>query len=128
METLLICGQYLGGKVEECEHLDDAIIREMREEIGISMKFVKLLGTATEIMHDSHITNLLHICLLTIENQESISAPEFQIKWLSIDEIKKANNIVQSDKVFIEQFYFQHDKNYLKLDCYQDNIGNYYWK
>ena len=117
-----------GGKIEECEHIDDAITREMREEIGISMKFVKLLGTATEIMHDNNSTSLLYICLLNIENGDLISTPEFETNWFSIDEIKNANNIIESDKVFIEQFYFHHDKNYLKLDCYRDDTGNYYWK
>lgn len=117
-----------GGKVEECEHLDDAIIREMQEEIGISMNFVKLLGTATEIMHDKNSTSLLYICLLNMKEDAVIANPEFETKWFTIDEIKKANNIVESDKMFIELFYFQHDKNYLKLDCYRDDTGKYYWK
>lgn len=117
-----------GGKVEECEHLDTAIMREMYEEIGISMEFVKLLGTATEIMHDKNSTSMLYICLLNMENENLISTPEFETKWFSIDEIKKATNIVESDKMFIEQFYFHDDKNYLKLDCYRDDMGNYYWK
>ena len=125
---LLTYGLSLGGKVEECEHLDNAIIREMYEEIGIPMKFVKLLGIATEIMHDKHSTSLLYICLLNIENEDLVSTPEFETKWFSIEEIKKADNIVESDKVFIEQFYFHSDTNYLKLDCYRDNKGKYFWK
>ena len=41
-----------GGKVEECEHIDEAVKREMLEEIGINMKFEKLLGFCTEIMNE----------------------------------------------------------------------------
>lgn len=117
-----------GGKVEESEHLDTAIMREMHEEIGIPMDFVKLLGTATEIMHDKNATSLLYICLLNMKNESVISNPEFETKWFTIDEIKEADNIVESDKMFINQFYFRHDKNYLKLDCYCDDNGKYYWK
>lgn len=38
------------GKVEECEHIDIAIERQINEELGLKLKFNKLLGTATEIM------------------------------------------------------------------------------
>lgn len=32
-----------GGKVEECEHIDEAVEREMLEEIGIKLNFKELL-------------------------------------------------------------------------------------
>ena len=41
-----------GGKVKECEHIDIAIEREVYEELGLKLKFNRLLGTATEIMND----------------------------------------------------------------------------
>ena len=46
-----------GGKVEECEHIDEAVKREMLEEIGIDMKFQELLGVSSEIM----LLSLIHI-------------------------------------------------------------------
>lgn len=117
-----------GGKVEECEHIDEAVKREMKEEIGIDMEFKGVLGISTEIMHDKNCTSLLYICHLAINNKDEIKNTEFKYKWFSKDEIINFTNIVESDKMFIEEFYIKKSKNYLKLDCYRDNNGEYYWK
>ncbi len=117
-----------GGKVEECEHLDEAIEREMSEEIGIKMNFQKILGLATEIMHDKNSTCLIYVCLLTIKGDCIIENPEFEYKWFSKEEIKKSKNLIESDKIFIEKFYLNSTESYLKLDCYKDENGNYFWK
>lgn len=117
-----------GGKVEECEHIDEAIKREMLEEIGIDMEFKGVLGISTEIMHDKNCTSLLYVCHLTMNDEDIIQNAEFKYKWFSQEEIINSNNIVESDKMFIEEFYIKRSKNYLKLDCYRDNKGEYYWK
>lgn len=117
-----------GGKVEECEHIDEAVKREMLEEIGIDMEFKGVLGISTEIMHDKNCTSLLYVCHLTMNDEDEIKNPEFKYKWFSQEEIINSNNIVESDKMFIEEFYIKRSKNYLKLDCYRDINGEYYWK
>lgn len=117
-----------GGKIEECEHIDFAIKREMIEEIGVGMEFKGILGVSTEIMHDKNSTSLLYVCLLSMNDDDEIINPEFEYKWFSKDEILNSDDIIQSDKIFIDEFYFKRTKNYLKLDCYKDDNGNYYWK
>ncbi len=117
-----------GGKVEECEHIDEAVKREMLEEIGIDMKFQELLGVSSEIMHDKNSTSLLYICLLNMDNSVEIENPEFRYKWFSKEDIEKANDIIESDKKFIEEFYIKRNKNYLKMDCYRKENGEYYWE
>ncbi len=117
-----------GGKVEECEHLNEAIEREMFEEIGIKMQFKELLGFSTEIMHDKEKTSMLYICLLEMNPADKIANPEFEYKFFSKDEIINSNNIVKSDKLFIKTFYIDKSTTYLPLDCYKDDNGRYYWK
>ena len=117
-----------GGKVEECEHIDEAVKREMLEEIGIDMNFQEVLGISSEIMHDKNSTSLLYICLLNIESNAIIENPEFNYKWFSKEDIVKATDIIESDKKFIEEFYIKRNKNYLKMDCYRKENGEYYWK
>ncbi len=117
-----------GGKVEECEHIDEAIKREMSEEIGIDMKFERMLGFCTEIMHDKQATSLIYVCLLKIDNDEIISNTEFKYKWFTKKEIIDCKNIIESDKVFINKFYIDKNENYLKMDCYRNENGDYYWK
>lgn len=117
-----------GGKVEECEHIDEAIKREMLEEIGVNMEFKSLLGTATEIMHDKNSTSMIYVCHLTMSNDCIIENPEFKYKWFSKNEILNSNDLIESDKLFIKDFYIDKSKNYLKLDCYKDDNDNYYWE
>lgn len=117
-----------GGKVEECEHIDVAIEREISEELGLHLKFNRLLGTATEIMHDKNSTTLLYCCELLMDFQQAIINPEFQYKWFSKEELFESNSIIESDKMMISNFYYNMEKNYLKLDCDRDENGQYFWK
>lgn len=117
-----------GGKVEECEHIDSAIKREFREELGLDVNFNKLLGIATEIMHDTNSTSLLYCCELLINGCQEISNPEFKYKWFSKDELSKCSEIIDSDKVMINSFLYNKTTNYIKLDCYRDKNGKYFWK
>ncbi len=117
-----------GGKVEECEHIDKAIEREIQEELGLTLKFNQLLGTATEIMHDKNATSILYCCELLMDKEQEVSNPEFQYKWFSKEELMKADDIIESDKVMINNFYYQKVQNYLKLDCDRDKEGKYFWK
>lgn len=67
-----------GGKVEECEHIDATVEREMFEEIGIKMEFKELLVFSTEIMHDKEKTSMLYVCLLEMNPPDKIINPEFE--------------------------------------------------
>ena len=117
-----------GGKVEDCEHIDSAINREINEELGLSVTFNKLLGVSTEIMHDINSTSLLYCCELLMSENQDISNPEFEYKWFSKDELSNCKEIIDSDKVMINTFLYNKTTNYLKLDCYRDKDGKYFWK
>lgn len=117
-----------GGKVEESEHLDEAIQREIKEELGLDLKFKRLIGTATEIMHDKESTTMLYCCEMLMDINQEVTNPEFEYKWFSKEELMDTNSIVESDKVMTQKFFYERKENYLKLDCYRDTNGKYYWK
>ena len=117
-----------GGKVEECEHIDEAVKREMFEEIGLKMEFKKVLGFSTEIIHDKNSTSFIYVCLLSINNNDVITNSEFEYKWFTKDEIFNSKEVIESDKIFIEHFYINNKLDYLKMDCYKYGNGEYYWK
>lgn len=116
-----------GGKVEECEHIDHAIEREIREELGLQTKFQTLLGISTEIMHDKNSTSFLYVCHLKLISSK-IKNPEFETHWFDIEEIKNLHSMIESDKIFLREFYIQKNLNYLKLDCFREENGKYFWK
>lgn len=117
-----------GGKVEECEHIDKAIEREINEELSLKLKFRRLLGIATEIMNDKNSTTILYCCELLMDINQEISNPEFEYKWFSKQELINSNSIIESDKTMIKSFYSNKETNYIKLDCYRDEKGKYFWK
>lgn len=58
---------------------------------------------------------------------QQISNPEFEYKQFSKQELVKSNSIIESDKIMIESFYNNKESNYIKLDCYRDEFGKYFW-
>lgn len=117
-----------GGKVEEGEYIDEAVKREIREEVDLDLKFNKLLGVATENMQNNNKMVILYCCELEMDEKQEIKNPEFEYKWFSKEEFMKSDTIIESDRKMIEDFYFNNGKNYLKFDCYQDETGKYHWK
>ncbi len=117
-----------GGKVEESEHIDEAICREVKEELGLKLTFAKLLGTATEVMHDKEETTMLYCCEMKMNIKQNITNPEFQYKWFSKEELIHSKEIVESDKVMVQKFFYERKENYLKLDCDKNEEGQYYWR
>ncbi len=116
-----------GGKVEEGEHLDTAIERELFEETGIKFQFEKVLGVSTEIMHDTGSTSMLYCCKLKNSDIRKYKG-ELTSKWFDIEELPTSKEVIESDLLFIKEFYKEKNNNYLKLDCYRDDNGKYYWK
>ena len=106
-----------GGKIEECEHIDEAVSREIKEELGLDLQFTKVLGVATEIMLDKKSTTMIYCCEMNMGDKQNITNPEFQYQWFSKEELIHSKEIVESDKVMVEKFFYDRKENYIKFDC-----------
>lgn len=74
------------GHVDKGESLEEAAIREVKEETGYSVRLIKEIG----IYHESVNKPIKHIFAAEITGGE-LAIPEDEIldaKWLSIEEIK----------------------------------------
>ena len=60
--------------------------------------------------------------------KQNITNPEFQYKWFSKEELIHSKEIVESDKVMVQKFFYERKENYLKLDCDKNEEGQYYWR
>lgn len=81
-----------GGGVEFGESLKEAVVREIKEELGITIQVVELLQVADHIIPDEkqHWISPTFICKI-ISGQPSILEPEKcdQIGWFSLQEAQK---------------------------------------
>lgn len=71
---------------------------------------------------------MLYCCEMKMDVNQEINNPEFQYQWFSKEELISSNEIVESDQLMIKKFFYERNENYLKLDCYRDEQGQYYWK
>ena len=96
-DTFLICQrpahkargllwEFVGGKLEEGESGDNALVRECREELGVT---VKVIGKFTEVTHRyPDIRIRLTVYEAEIEEGEPQLLEHAAIKWITADEIK----------------------------------------
>ena len=77
--------EFPGGKRESGETGEDAIVREIREELGAVIAVDGFLGTIEHSYHDFHLVMdcyIAHIQKGVIEAKEHMA-----LRWLSLDEL-----------------------------------------
>lgn len=78
--------EFPGGKREECESGEDAIIREIKEELGVTIETDGFIAT---IEHDYPDFHLIMDCYYAHVVEGAIKANEHMaLRWISVDEIE----------------------------------------
>ena len=103
----------VGGKWDFGEPLAEAAVREVREETGLSTRFVALRGIVSERStppnHDSagaaHF--LILVCYLDVVSGMAREQQEGAVAWFKpaeIEELHVAGNIIPSDYMMLKRF------------------------
>jgi 8-oxo-dGTP diphosphatase len=103
-------GMYLpiGGHVELGEGLEEAAIREVKEESGIKVQTVDLRGIIyLRSQNRGEYDNIIFIFTSKDFSGMPVSGREGKFEWVSIDEFKKIN-IYEGDKIFLN-LLIKHD-------------------
>jgi 8-oxo-dGTP diphosphatase len=90
----------IGGRVEDGESLDEALIREVREEVGVTPIQFKLIATVKERRPETYGDALHHVYAVTNwqgGDPANICDEHTELKWFSISEMLLLTNIVDSD-------------------------------
>ena len=76
-----------GGKVDDGENFDKALIRELKEETNLDIKIGDLVGAVQEdFPHKKTVAIIMNIEL--ISGEVKISKEHVDWKWVSIDELE----------------------------------------
>src|SRR6266545_3281235 len=90
----------IGGHVEQGESLDEALIREVQEEAGVTPTQFRLIATVRERKPEIYGDALHHVYAVTSwqgGDPANFCDEHTELKWFSISEMLLLTNIVDSD-------------------------------
>lgn len=102
----------IGGKIEFAETIQEAIIREIKEEAGISVKWQGIKAVFNERLKDNkgNIINqfLIFLCETKTDTFGGEEQEEGKIKWFCKEELLEIKaDIIPSDWYMIENFFIK---------------------
>lgn len=87
-----------GGKFDEGEFLQEAAVREIKEELGVAVRFERFHGVIDEIAvtPDGTVRCLLFVCSATPTEPVDTApreTPEGRFEWLKVEETLEAETV-----------------------------------
>ena len=77
--------EFPGGKVEVGESREEALVREIREELSVDIEVSEFLMTVEHTYPDFHLS--MHVFKCVLDQGEITLNEHVALKWLSIDEL-----------------------------------------
>jgi 8-oxo-dGTP diphosphatase len=77
--------EFPGGKLESGETGEEAIMRELQEELHLCIPRADYFMTVDHTYPDFHVTMHAYICL--VANRDIVLTEHIDAKWLSIEEL-----------------------------------------
>ena len=77
--------EFSGGKVEVGESREEALVREIREELSVDIEVSEFLMTVEHTYPDFHLT--MHVFKCVLDQGEITLNEHVALKWLSLDEL-----------------------------------------
>lgn len=77
--------EFPGGKVEVGESLEEALVREIREELSVDIEVSQFLMTVEHAYPDFHLT--MHVFKCVLDQGEITLNEHVALKWLSLNEL-----------------------------------------
>lgn len=90
----------VGGRVEDNEGLDEALVREVREEVGVTPTEFRLIATVRERQPETYGDALHHVYAVTRwqgGEPANVCDEHTELKWFSLGEMRRLANIIDCD-------------------------------
>lgn len=91
--------EFPGGKIEAGETREQALIREIKEELDVDIKVGKLISTLEYDYHSFHLTMHCYIC--TLLSGDMVLKEHEAFKWLTKDMLDSVDWL-PADRTLIE--------------------------
>ena len=91
--------EFPGGKIEPGETYEEALIREIKEEIDCLIKVNNYLTTINHQYNTFHLT--MHVYLCELIDKEPILSEHIDSKWCSKDKLKDLD-FAEADYLFLD--------------------------
>ena len=90
----------IGGKIEECESPEDCVLREVKEETGLTLASYKYCGLVT-FVSDNNFTEYMHLFYSDDFSGSLIECEEGDLQWVKKD---KMNDLPhwKGDEIFLD--------------------------
>ena len=89
--------EFPGGKVEVGESREEALLREIREELSVEIEVSEFSMTVEHTYSDFHLT--MHVFKCVLDQGEITLNEHAALKWLSIDELDRLDWVAADEKV-----------------------------
>lgn len=92
-----------GGHVEPGESLVDSVIREMKEETGLTIRHPRLIGTKSWMQKDGSGRYLVLLYVANEYEGELHDSEEGDISWMTLDEMR-AGQMVDGMELYFDVY------------------------
>jgi len=98
----------IGGRVEDGESLEEALVREVQEEVGVTPTRFTLIATVRERQPDIYGKALHHVYVVTGwqgGDPANVCDEHTELKWFSVSDMLLLTNLVDADyPQFVRRF------------------------
>lgn len=84
-EYISVKWEFPGGKVEVGESREEALVREIREELSVDIEVLEFFMTVEHTYPDFHLT--MHVFKCALQSGEIVLNEHVDMKWLSMEEL-----------------------------------------
>ena len=113
----------VGGKFEDKESPEECIIREVKEETGLTLKSCKLRCIVTYISNEWE-TEYMYVFTSDCFEGKLIECKEGVLEWIEKDKLQELN-LWEGDKIFLERIKKDYPFFTAKLEYEGDKLVKY---